>query len=396
MVSPQTNLFHSYSSLSCSSNSGGGLGGVGGDHCLQSDLRHIYPSSPNSLTLYEQDHLDTARSLTSSASDSLGDIAQLEDLECNNESLKLDLESIYPSFAENYARGDSVWSPTEPSILKMEDCFQVDKSDVNQGPTLAQLNGEDSISLLDDIVTLLGNDLDPQKGFMWGAQNLHNFVQNPMMQQQLRSYTISSPSMLATSQPASSPPLPSPPMPSPPVQTPGGMSHLQRAQAPPLSQQQPHPPIKQEPYQISAKFSVFSPSQTTAVTSPSSMCTQSPLPNIPTMSPTSPPVRPAQKKQSLQEYLEAPPYTPSILANRPSVKPDPTATPLPVVKQEPMDFENLSNQSMDRKWEEIRQFIDEGEKSRLNALAQVAANSPLAVSPKIEPKGEYIRILTQC
>ena len=435
----------------------GGLGGlVGTDHCLQSDLRHIYPSSPNSLTLYENnDQLESARSLTSSASDGLGDVAQLEDLDCNNESLKLDLDSLLcPSFEDNYVRGDTVWSPTEPSLLKMEDVFQVDKSDVIQGPTLAQLNGEDSLSVLDDIVTLLGNDYDPTKGVMWGGvnYNLQSFVPSSMMQQhapqqhhghqspphqshhqqqqQQRSCTstISSPNMMP-SQSATSPPIPIPrrdasvaaaagaagPVLSSSSSLSPHQSHMEAlsphmgsnipAAAMHHQQSQQSPPrIKQEPYHISAKFSVYSPVSPVSgvqsvqggnsATSPNLVCNRPPMPNHGNLSPnlsspSSRSISSTPKKQSLQEYLDAPPYTPNISSsnnnhNQTTVKRDPSSTPMPVVKQEPMDFENLSAQSMDKKWEEIKQFIDEGERSRMHQAASLG--SPINIAPKNEPQ----------
>ena len=61
---------------------------------------------------------------------------------------------------------------------------------------------------------------------------------------------------------------------------------------------------------------------------------------------------------------------------------------MPVVKQEPMDFENLSAQSMDKKWEEIKQFIDEGERSRMHQAASLG--SPINIAPKIEPQGKLL------
>lgn len=334
MVSPQTSLFHNYASVNCSA----GFGGVVGDHCLQSDLRHLYSSSPN-LTMYETELADSSRSLTGSTSDSLGDIAQLEDLDCNSESLKLDLDSLCPSFVEDsYIRGDAVWSPTEPSLLKMEDVFQVDKNDVIQGPTLAQLNSTDSIALLDDIALLLGNDLDPQKGFPWVPTSQALGMSTPRLHQ--RTCTVTSPS---------------------------GMSGIESPPQPPLQ------PKQEPPFHISAKFSVYAPSPTASAPAVTSAITPTQM----KLSPSSV----SNKKPLLQEYLSAPSYMPSLSQPSQPLK----TTQMPTIKQEPMDYE--STQSMDRKWEEIKQFIDDDE-NKAAAMRAVVAAAAARLSPKLEPKGE--------
>ncbi len=134
------------------------------DHSLATDLR-VFTSSPNSLTMYEQENVDLPCSLPSTSSDGLNDLGSLDDFdlkpqfECNSDNLlKFKLDSL-TSVLDVGNRGDPVWSPTEAGLLKMEDVFQVDKSDVIQGPTLAALNNDDSFSVFDDM-SMMGNDLD--------------------------------------------------------------------------------------------------------------------------------------------------------------------------------------------------------------------------------------------
>ena len=161
MFAPTTSLFHhDYASPAAAQ--------PVADHSLAQDLR-LFTSSPNSLTMYEQEQLDLPSSLPSTCSDNFTEVGSLDDFdlkpqfECNtNNFLKLDLEALNSSF-DVVNRGDPVWSPTEVGLLKMEDVFQVDKREVIQGPTLAALNADDSFSIYDDM-SIMSADLEQTGG----------------------------------------------------------------------------------------------------------------------------------------------------------------------------------------------------------------------------------------
>lgn len=114
--------------------------------------------SPNSLTMYEHDHSGQHGSISSCGGDDALSPSLDFDLkpqfEYNDDSLfKLDLASLKSSF-------DPMSDP-EHGIFKMEDVFQEEKSrDIIQGPTLAELNFENSVTM----PGFLENDVEPGFG----------------------------------------------------------------------------------------------------------------------------------------------------------------------------------------------------------------------------------------
>ena len=101
--------------------------------------------SPNSLTMYEHDQSGVHGSLSSCGGDDPVSPALDFDLkpqfECNDDSLfKIDLACLNSSFG--------TVSDAEQAMFKMEDVFQEEKSrDIIQGPTLAALNFENSVTM---------------------------------------------------------------------------------------------------------------------------------------------------------------------------------------------------------------------------------------------------------
>jgi len=138
------------------------------EHSLHTDLR-AYASSPNSLSIYEHDFNDLPSSLPSSCGSAfdVGDLADCDlkpELECSDDLLGMSLSTLGIPFDE-MNRGDPVWSPLEPTSMKMEDILQIDKTDGLQGPTLAQLNFTDSFSQFDDLENMV---IDKKAGqVMW-------------------------------------------------------------------------------------------------------------------------------------------------------------------------------------------------------------------------------------
>ena len=118
--------------------------------------------SPNSLTMYEHDQSGLHGSLSSCGSDdplspSL-DFDLKPQFECNDDSLfKLDLACLNSSFG-NVPDADQ-------AMFKMEDVFQEEKGH-DVGPTLAALNFENSVTT----PGFLENDVE--SGFMNGAPSL--------------------------------------------------------------------------------------------------------------------------------------------------------------------------------------------------------------------------------
>ena len=141
----------------------------------------MYASSPNSLYMYEQERSDMQGSLHDLCKSELsGDLCKLEcgdrlsscgDISMETESLigmgsctggMLDnLDDVFTEWPSPLATNleemslvrDVVW-PSDPSsptcLLSMDDVFQVDEDDLITGPTLAQLNCDISVTTCAD------------------------------------------------------------------------------------------------------------------------------------------------------------------------------------------------------------------------------------------------------
>lgn len=135
------------------------------DHSLHMDMR--FTSSPNSVTMYDGEMMPG--SLGSVCSDSsFVDTGQSEEFdlkpqyECTNDSLlNLNVDMNVCEDLNNGVRGDAVWSPNDTGGMKMEDVFQVDQKDAIQGPTLAELNFDDSV--YDDIESIIQKEEEERK-----------------------------------------------------------------------------------------------------------------------------------------------------------------------------------------------------------------------------------------
>ena len=134
-------------------------GGRTSDHSLAADPR-LYASSPNSQSLYELDFPLSSSLSSSCGAETVADLSDLSefDLKPQFECSITDLDLL------KLDNSDPTWSPgtsrdIDPSLIKMEDVFQVDQTDATQCPTLAELNGDDSTSIFGDIESIIGKDM---------------------------------------------------------------------------------------------------------------------------------------------------------------------------------------------------------------------------------------------
>ncbi len=330
--------------------------------------------SPNSLTMYEQDQSGLQRASCGSddpVSPTL-DFDLKPQFECNDDSLfKLDLATLNLAFG-NLPGG------IEDSSLKMEDVFQVEKSrDIAQGPTLAELNFENSITtpgFMEDsdagfaqqksapIYTTAIQSQQQQQQQQRGAQqtlqwNAASFLTSCLARPSLRAYSAQA------SQPTHT------------VSSPTAAKSLQ--------------PVKTEvsdgdncAFEVTGKFS-FVPG-TTCVQAASSDGTpphpetKSALADLLTQTPTPMAVGgvtfPVQVKteaelkqqQACQHSSNLTVLTPLKRSGKRSVSPD-----------------NTSNTSVERKWEEIKQFIHDDEAPNFSTSNE----EPPPKKIKTEPEG---------
>ena len=351
------------------------------EHSLQTDIR--YTLSPNSLTMYEGDGELLSASFGSMCSDtSIFDTGQSEEFdlkpqfECSETSLmnlNIDLTS-YEEMRADVGRRDPVWSPVETGVLKMEDIFQLDQKDAVYSPTLAELNFDDSLSVFDDIETILQKDDRAQPAtvkcpapWLVGRGKLEPSNTPPKITfagnttaAKFTTCTITSPTMTA------------------PLDLTTTCQDSATHQVAPIM------------YAVTGKFSLFQETNTgpplTAIKTEPQASPPICLPKLPAVVPT--PVNPPLPKEVVPiEIVPIP-----LNEKKSSLQQLLTETTLPVIKTEPETADiptppvgatwgskgvkrglipegdvNTSGKSMEEKWEEIKQFIHDHSNEELDS-----------------------------
>jgi len=143
------------------------------DHSLaNSDNYHVlYGTSPSQQSLYELDSVPLTCSFGDSQKDVLSSSLDDFDLKPQFEYSCVDMLRVEVGNETTMSQSDLTtqcnqddWSPEMPlaphaNQVKMEEAFQVEQSHTPAGPTLAELNAEDSSSIFGDIEQIIGKDL---------------------------------------------------------------------------------------------------------------------------------------------------------------------------------------------------------------------------------------------
>ena len=141
------------------------------DHCLHTDMR-TYASSPNSLYMYEQEKFDMQNSYQAFC-DSCPVKCEQFDLkpEMEEDMLNCTPATTMCGAMDECLSPTSTWEhPRDGGLLKMEDIFQVDRRDGTLGPTLAELNCDESLGLFDDIESMIKKDFGMYQNDSWCAE----------------------------------------------------------------------------------------------------------------------------------------------------------------------------------------------------------------------------------
>ena len=343
--------------------------------------------SPNSLTMYEYDQSGLHGSISSCGGDdplspSL-DFDLKPQFECNDDSLfKLDLAYLNSSFGNV--------SDADQAMFKMEDVFQEEKSrDIIQGPTLAALNFENSVTMPDFL------ESDVENGMMGTVPPLvvQPYPTSQQEQQNVQQPLIHNKQWNSTSLPIAfltRPALRSFSSQTTPTKPTCTVSSPTSAAAQAIKNESPNA------FEVTGRFSLVpntptisghperNISQSTTVTSNNTNLVESKsaladllTQNITPMA-TGSAAAPVQVKTEVVYDQPACQHSAAVLTELKPVKKG--------VKRSisPDDTSNTSVTSVERKWEEIKQFIHDDEAPTF----PTTSNEPLMKKIKTEPEGE--------
>ena len=350
--------------------------------------------SPNSLTMYDHDQSAVHGSQSSCTSEDPAspnlDFDLKPQFECNDDSLfKLDLESLNATFGNMVGGatfGNMAGGGGEETMFKMEDVFQEEKShDIAQGPTLAALNFENSV------VAMPGFMEDSESGFASSAQ----------AQQQQQPAPVLPPYTTAKQRPSVQQTLDSRPQWNTSLLT----AFLARPALRAFSSQTSHPThtvsspttstpqlIKNENsdrngFEVTGRFSLVLSGTSQTAQAPEARTTAVDANTV------------AENKSALADLLTATPMAVGGVAVPMQIKTEAyldqacqqgstltLLTPVRRAAKRSVSPDNASNASVDRKWEEIKQFIHDDEAP---TFPTTASEEPLLNQVKSEPEGNY-------